>query len=91
MVVFEEGKPEKSKYRKFKIKTVQGTNDVGMLEEVMRRRLKRAEDFQKSWPLPELFIIDGGKGQVNRVQKVLDELLVRTITTIRDAIPMDSV
>lgn len=76
MVVFEEGKPEKDKYRKFKIKTVQGPNDVGMLEEVMRRRLARAKTSPNAWPLPQLMVIDGGEAQVNRVQEVLDELQV---------------
>ncbi|MFH1712169.1 MAG: excinuclease ABC subunit UvrC [Patescibacteria group bacterium] len=77
MVVFEDGQPAKDKYRKFKIKTVEGANDVAMLEEMMRRRLVRAEKFQKAWPLPEVMIIDGGKGQVNRVQRILDELQIK--------------
>ena len=68
MVVFEDAKPKKSEYRKFKIKTVIGANDFAMMEEVLRRRLRN------SWPLPELMVIDGGKGQVGRVQQVLDEL-----------------
>lgn len=74
MVVFEEGKAAKDKYRKFKIKTVEGANDVGMLEEVMRRRLKRAKTQGNAWPLPEIMIIDGGKPQVNRVREVMEEL-----------------
>jgi excinuclease ABC subunit C len=73
MVVFEEGRPIKNKYRKFKIKSVKGANDVAMMEEVMRRRLRRALLYPKAWPLPELMVIDGGKPQVNRVQRVLDE------------------
>lgn len=76
MVVFEDGKPSKSNYRRFKIKSVIGSNDVAMLAEVMRRRLARAENQPKAWPLPELMVIDGGKPQVNRVQEVLDELNV---------------
>ncbi|NQV89381.1 MAG: excinuclease ABC subunit UvrC [Parcubacteria group bacterium] len=74
MVVFEYGKPAKDKYRKFKIKTVIGANDVAMMEEVMRRRLRRAQVHPNIWPLPEIMVIDGGKPQVNRVQKVLDEM-----------------
>ncbi|MDP2631702.1 MAG: excinuclease ABC subunit UvrC [Candidatus Uhrbacteria bacterium] len=73
MVVFEEGRPVKSEYRKFKIKTVNGINDTAMLEEVIRRRLRRAELYPQAWPLPELMVVDGGKGQVNRAQLVLDE------------------
>ncbi len=60
--------PLKSEYRKFKIKTVKKINDVGMLKEVLRRRLSH-----KEWPLPALLLIDGGKGQVNGVRAVLDE------------------
>ncbi len=74
MVVFEEGRPAKAQYRKFKIKTVEGANDVAMMEEVIRRRLRRAELYPKAWVLPEIMVIDGGKPQVNRVQQVLDEL-----------------
>jgi excinuclease ABC subunit C len=86
MVVFEEGRPAKDKYRKFKIKSVSGPNDVGMVEEMLRRRLGRAGKTGKTgkpgkagrgWELPELMVIDGGKPQVNRVQEVLDELGVR--------------
>lgn len=77
MVVFEDGKPAKDKYRKFKIKTVHGANDVAMLDEVMRRRLARARTSPKAWPLPELMVIDGGEGQVDRVQEVLDEMGVK--------------
>ncbi|MCH8049746.1 GIY-YIG nuclease family protein [Patescibacteria group bacterium] len=73
MVVFKEGKPAKDSYRKFRIRTVKKVDDVAMMEEMMRRRIKRAEQYQKSWGLPEVMVIDGGKGQVNRVQKVLDE------------------
>ena len=73
MIVFEDQKPAKSKYRTFKIKTVQGINDVAMMEEVLRRRLARAQTQPNSWPLPALFIIDGGMGQVARVHAVLAE------------------
>lgn len=74
MVVFERGKPAKHLYRKFKIKTVEGANDVAMLEEVMRRRLRRAQIHPKAWPLPEIMIIDGGKPQVNRIDRVMQEM-----------------
>ena len=77
MVVFEGGKPNKNEYRKFRIKGFEGANDVGAMEEVMRRRLARlpsAEATKEAWPLPDLLIIDGGEGQVNRVEQVLREL-----------------
>lgn len=69
MVVFRDGAPDKSQYRKFKIRTVQGQSDVDCLEEVLRRRLKHTE-----WPYPQLFLIDGGKPQVNRAKAVLADL-----------------
>ena len=80
MVVFEEGKPVKDKYRKFKIKSVIGPNDVEMMEEMIRRRLKKVVqgvEAVKGWELPQMMIIDGGLPQVNRVQAVLDELGVK--------------
>ncbi len=77
MVVFEDGKPAKNAYRKFRIKTVKGSNDVAMLEEVMRRRLRQAKEHPKAWPLPVLMVIDGGEGQVNRVERVMRELGVQ--------------
>ena len=74
MVVFFEGRPLKAAYRKFKIKTVIGADDVGCMEEVMRRRLKRALRYPKAWGLPEIMVIDGGEGQVNRVREVFAEM-----------------
>jgi excinuclease ABC subunit C len=66
MVVLENGSPKKSDYRKFIVKTVRGSNDTGMLKEVMERRLKN------DWSLPHVMLIDGGKGQVNAVEAVLE-------------------
>lgn len=74
MVVFENGKPNKALYRKFKIKTVQGSNDFAMMEEVMRRRLAHREG---DWQLPQVMVIDGGEGQVGRVAQVMEELGVK--------------
>ena len=128
MVVFEHGKPKKSEYRKFRVKTVVGKSDVDSIDEVMRRRLARsydipitndstistssratgresrdlvgeiitvdARDFsmrsasatlsrndvknnKASWPKPDVLLIDGGRPQVNRVQRVLDEFQIQ--------------
>lgn len=71
MVVFDTAGPEKSQYRKFKIKTVEGQSDVDCLEEVIRRRFNHPE-----WKAPDVLLIDGGKPQVNRIDKVLQELHV---------------
>lgn len=60
MVVFQGSKPKKSDYRRFRIKTVVGANDVAMLREIIKRRLKHRE-----WPYPNLILIDGGKTQLN--------------------------
>jgi len=58
-------KPNKSQYRKFKIKTIEGANDVGAMEEILARR------FRNNWPRPNLIILDGGKGHLNMARKVL--------------------
>jgi len=86
MVVFVDGKPAKDLYRKFKIKTVKGSNDFAMMEEVMRRRLSRLG--QKGWDAPVVMIIDGGEGQMSVVQKVMDELGVRACGERGRTIPM---
>jgi excinuclease ABC subunit C len=78
MVVFEGGKPRNSDYRRFKIKTVEGANDFAMMKEMLRRRFQRAlstEADNSSWAvLPDLIIIDGGKGQLNAALEVMREL-----------------
>lgn len=71
-VVFRNGKPVKSEYRHFNIKTVKGPDDFASMEEVVYRRYKRALDGQKD--LPQLIVIDGGKGQLNAAVKSLTKL-----------------
>jgi excinuclease ABC subunit C len=66
MVVFEDGAPNKSEYRKFKIRSVFQPNDVGMLKEVLERRFARTD-----WRMPDLVLIDGGLAQVNTARRVL--------------------
>ena len=89
MVVFENGEPKKSEYRKFKIRTVSGINDVAMMREVLERRflhfrpplnlpLGKGEKEERSWPLPDLILIDGGWGQVNAAQSVVDNFVARS-------------
>lgn len=74
-VVFKDGKPSKRDYRHFNIKTVEGPDDFASMEEVVYRRYKRLLDENK--PLPQLIIIDGGKGQLSSALKSLDVLDLR--------------
>ena len=72
MVKFKNGTAAKDGYRKFKIKSVEGPNDYASMYEVLFRRLERAD--QQGWELPDLILIDGGKGQLNIAQQVMSEL-----------------
>ena len=74
-VVFKDGKPSKKEYRKFAIKTVKGPDDFASMEEVVYRRYKRMLDEEQ--PLPQLIIIDGGKGQLSSALKSLEKLNLR--------------
>ena len=73
MVVFENGIPSKSNYRRFRIKTVIGPNDYKSMEEVLERRINRGlgEDKQGFNKMPDLILIDGGKGQTNIAEEVI--------------------
>jgi len=73
MVVFVDGKPAKKEYRKYKIKTVEGPDDYESMREVIRRRYIRA--LRENLPLPDLIIIDGGKGQIDAARDVLENEL----------------
>lgn len=80
LVVFENGKPKKSDYRKFKIKTVDGNDDFASMREVVERRYSRLiEENQK---LPDLIIIDGGKGQLSAAVEVLTKLNLSEKVTV---------
>ncbi len=80
MVVFEKGKPKPSHYRRFRIKTVPGANDYAMIQEVLRRRFRHAGDASDTWvTLPDLVLIDGGKGQLNAARAVMAELGVKSV------------
>jgi excinuclease ABC subunit C len=80
MVVFEEGKPRTGEYRRFRIRAVQGPNDFASHQEVLRRRFRltktgeEGSDEERRWAMPDLVIVDGGKGQVSAAKEVLDEL-----------------
>jgi excinuclease ABC subunit C len=87
MVVFEEGKPARDQYRRFKIRTVEGPDDYASMQEVLRRRFTRALEEKellrtgrisskeaKFYRLPDLVIVDGGKGQLSAARRVMREL-----------------
>ena len=74
-VVFKDGKPSKNDYRHFNIKTVVGPDDFASMEEVVYRRYKRL--LEENEPLPQLIIIDGGKGQLSSALKSIDKLELR--------------
>jgi excinuclease ABC subunit C len=79
MVVFERGKPKPTHYRRFKIKTVSGANDYAMLQEMLQRRFKHILKGETSTPdtwsvLPDLVLIDGGKGQLNAALSAMHEI-----------------
>ncbi|WP_321425274.1 excinuclease ABC subunit UvrC [uncultured Bacteroides sp.] len=71
-VVFKKAKPSKKDYRHFNIKTVEGPNDFASMEEIVYRRYKRL--LEEEQPLPQLVIVDGGKGQLSSAQKIFNEL-----------------
>ena len=73
MVAFEKGEPKKDDYRKFKIKTVRGIDDFASMGEVVGRRYRRLRDEEK--PLPDLVLIDGGKGQLQAAQAAIRKVL----------------
>lgn len=89
MVVFQGGHPMTAHYRRFRIKTVAGTDDYAMIQEVLRRRFKRAEGFKRpdksGWTIvPDLVLIDGGKGHLSAARDAMREMGV-------DFIPVASI
>ena len=76
MVVYEKGKPKRSDYRKFRIKSVQGPNDYASMEEVLTRRFTHESngEFDSFARMPDLLLMDGGRGQVNIALGVLEKL-----------------
>lgn len=83
MVVFSDGEPDRTSYRRFRIRTVEGADDFASLQEVLRRRLKKLETEEEDrFPKPDLIIIDGGKGQLSSVKEIFDEAGVSDIDLI---------
>ncbi|MEW5841687.1 MAG: excinuclease ABC subunit UvrC [Bacteroidota bacterium] len=75
MVVFVDGKPKKSLYRKFIIKTVEGPDDFASMREIISRRYKRV--IEENQPVPDLIMVDGGKGQLSSATESLDKLGIK--------------
>jgi excinuclease ABC subunit C len=79
MVCFQDGQPDKQRYRRYRIQTLDGPNDYGMMLEVLRRRYRRAleeDDF------PDLLMVDGGKGQLQMALRALDELGITDLEVV---------
>ncbi|MEO5969075.1 MAG: excinuclease ABC subunit UvrC [Bdellovibrionia bacterium] len=76
-VVFVDGAPDKNLYRRYKIRTVEGSNDFAMMKEVLDRRFSRTEE-----ELPDLVVVDGGKGQLSQAVAILDELSVQGVGVV---------
>ncbi|RJO62494.1 MAG: excinuclease ABC subunit UvrC [Dehalococcoidia bacterium] len=84
MVVFEEGKPVPARYRRFRIQSVPQANDYAMLQEVLRRRFSHVSERKdgNSWALPDLVLIDGGKGQLSAAREAMEEAGAQAIATL---------
>lgn len=83
MVVFIDGEADRSSYRRFKIKTVEGANDFASLQEVLTRRLQKlGTEEEEKFPKPDLIIIDGGKGQLSSVKEIFVEMKIGGIELV---------
>ncbi len=82
MVVFIDGQPDFDSYRRFKIRTVEGSDDYKSHQEMMSRRLTRLETDGEKFPKPDLVIIDGGKGQLSSVKEIFDKFGIKDIDLI---------
>jgi excinuclease ABC subunit C len=80
MVVFVDGKPRKSEYRKFKIRSVQGPDDFASMQEVVERRYRRV--LEQEGPQPDLIVIDGGKGQLSSAREILRKIGMEDVPVI---------
>jgi len=80
MAVLEKGLPSPARYRRFRIRTIAGANDCAMIQEVLKRRLRRSATSEGNWAVvPDLILIDGGKGQLNAALKAMKEIEAASI------------
>ncbi len=83
MAVLERGLPSPPQYRRFRIKTVAGADDYAMIQEVLKRRLKRSATSEGNWAvIPDLILIDGGKGQLNAALEAMKEIEAASIPVV---------
>jgi excinuclease ABC subunit C len=74
IVAFADGAPDRKRYRNFHVKNVSGGDDYGAMREVLLRRFRRGKTGDARWELPDLLVVDGGKGQLGIAQAALDEI-----------------
>jgi excinuclease ABC subunit C len=74
IVALENGKPDRKRYRSFHVKRVSGGDDYSAMHEVLLRRFRRGRDEERGWELPDVLVVDGGRGQLNVALKALSEL-----------------
>ncbi len=80
--VFNDGEPDRTSYRRFKIKTFEGADDFRSLQEMLSRRFMRLENDAEKFPKPDLIVIDGGKGQLSSVKEIFDKMNITGIDLI---------
>lgn len=79
IVAFKNGAPDKNCYRLFRIKGIEGPDDYAMMRQVLSRRFARAREGEEGWEMPDLVLVDGGKGQLNIALRVMEELGVEGV------------
>jgi excinuclease ABC subunit C len=82
IVAFRDGEPDRKRYRSFHIRGVSGGDDYAAMREALRRRIKRGKQAESGWELPELLVVDGGKGQLAIACSVLEELGVSELPVV---------
>ena len=79
IVALADGAPARDRYRSFRVKSIAGGDDYGAMYEVLLRRMRRGRDLEAGWELPDLLVVDGGKGQLAVAQRARDDLQIRDL------------
>ncbi len=82
VVAFEQGEPDRKRYRTFRVRSAAAADDYGAMSEVLARRFHRSRKAEAGWDLPDLLVVDGGKGQLNIALSVLNELQIQDLPVI---------